>query len=88
MRGGSLLRFRCHTGHAFTAQNLLAAQAEATEAALWATIRSYQERVMLLRQLAKTAGEKDEVMSSARWIEQADTAQEVVDQLKRFKNTN
>jgi hypothetical protein len=39
---------------------------------------------MLLRQLAKTAGEEDELMSSAQWGEQADIAQEVLDQLKKL----
>jgi formate hydrogenlyase subunit 4 len=39
----------------------------------------------MLRQPAKIAGEGEELTSSAQWREQADIAQEVVDQLKRFK---
>jgi two-component system chemotaxis response regulator CheB len=47
------LRFRCHTGHAFTADSLLAELSEVTEEAIWNTIRSIQESAMLMTHLAE-----------------------------------
>jgi two-component system chemotaxis response regulator CheB len=46
------LRYRCHTGHAFTARSLENLQAEVAEHAMWSSVRSLQEREMLLRRLA------------------------------------
>jgi two-component system chemotaxis response regulator CheB len=42
------LRYRCHTGHAFTAESLLAELSEATEEAVWNAVRSIQETSMLM----------------------------------------
>ncbi|ORC51757.1 chemotaxis protein CheB [Paraburkholderia terricola] len=47
---GEPLRFRCHTGHAFSELSLAHAQKDGTEDALWASIRRLQERVVLLRE--------------------------------------
>lgn len=44
-------RFRCHTGHAFTEQALLAGLAENTENALWSAIRTLQEEAIFKRHL-------------------------------------
>lgn len=48
---GPIVRFRCHTGHAFSLLTLLAEVSEAIDKGLWDTIRSLEERVLLLRQL-------------------------------------
>ncbi|HWS55337.1 MAG TPA: chemotaxis protein CheB [Pyrinomonadaceae bacterium] len=47
-----LIRFRCHTGHAYTADSLLAGVSEGVEDSLWNTIRALEEGEMLLRHLA------------------------------------
>jgi two-component system chemotaxis response regulator CheB len=49
------LRYRCHTGHAFTSRSLESAQVEQAEHSLWSSARSLQEREMLLRRLAVVA---------------------------------
>ena len=46
---GGLVRYRCHTGHAFTLETLGAAQAEAWERALYKAYRAQHERSMVLR---------------------------------------
>ena len=51
---GPLLRYRCHTGHAFTAQSLIAEQDESVEQALWAALRILVERAAALDGLART----------------------------------
>lgn len=47
------LRFRCHTGHAYTAAVLLAEQTEKIEETLWVALRMFEERRNLLVKLAK-----------------------------------
>ena len=49
---GSIVRFRCHTGHAFSLQTLLAEVNESIDKGLWDTIRAIEERVLLLRQMS------------------------------------
>lgn len=52
VREGELLRFRCRVGHAYTADALRLAMSEATEDALWASMRSLEEKAALLRRMA------------------------------------
>jgi len=43
------LRFRCHTGHAYSVESLLSEMDEAIEEGLWSAVRALEERAMLLR---------------------------------------
>lgn len=52
---GTMVRFRCHTGHAFTTQTLLLDVNAAIDKGLWDTLRAIEERVMLLHQMAGRA---------------------------------
>jgi two-component system, chemotaxis family, protein-glutamate methylesterase/glutaminase len=45
------LRYRCHTGHSFTAATLLAEQSGKIEETLWITLRMLEERRNLLRSM-------------------------------------
>ncbi|GAP94135.1 chemotaxis protein CheB [Leptolyngbya sp. NIES-2104] len=47
------LRFRCHTGHSFTANVFLAEQTQNLENALWSAIRVMEEKVTFSRQMAE-----------------------------------
>ncbi|MCW3111875.1 MAG: CheB methylesterase [Segetibacter sp.] len=51
---GTSVRFRCHTGHAFSASTLLAGVTESIEEQLWSTMRTFEEAIMLLEQIANT----------------------------------
>jgi two-component system chemotaxis response regulator CheB len=55
MNQGSQLRYRCHTGHAFTAKVLLAEQTKKLEETLWIALRMFEERRNLLVTLANPA---------------------------------
>jgi len=48
------LRYRCHTGHSFTALALLTSQAERVEETLWVALRMLEERKNLLNTLARS----------------------------------
>jgi two-component system chemotaxis response regulator CheB len=57
IQDGNLIKYRCHVGHVYSSENYLAEQAEALEFALWASVRSLEERATILRRLAKMAGQ-------------------------------
>jgi two-component system chemotaxis response regulator CheB len=57
LRDGKIVRYRCHTGHAFSANTLLSAITESTEDILWSTIRSIEEGVMLLNEMGRDLAE-------------------------------
>ncbi|GAB3573460.1 chemotaxis protein CheB [Hymenobacter daeguensis] len=49
---GRVLRFRCHTGHAFTADSLLHSSQQSLEETLWVALRMMEERKNLLSSMA------------------------------------
>jgi two-component system chemotaxis response regulator CheB len=49
---GSLLRFRCHVGHAYTGEAVLTAQEQETDRLLWSLMRMHQERAELAHRMA------------------------------------
>jgi two-component system chemotaxis response regulator CheB len=49
---GSNTRYRCHTGHAFSSSSLLSQITESVETRLWQSLRSMEEGIMILEQLA------------------------------------
>ncbi len=49
---GSLLRFRCQVGHAFSEKSLLSEQPEVLERALWAALKTLRERIHLVQRLS------------------------------------
>lgn len=74
---GSHLRFRCHTGHGYSVESLLAEMAEKTGESLWGSIRAIEEHVMLMRHLAEHLGghedgaEAEALLQRAREMEQS-----------------
>lgn len=65
------LRFRCHTGHAFTANSLAATLGENTEDTLWTALRALQENVMLLRHMAAHSRDGEEHEEAAKLLREA-----------------
>lgn len=66
---GDLLRYRCHTGHAYNADVLLAAKSEETERLLWNILRDYQQHAELVRRMAAREHEKRHDKTAA-WLEE------------------
>ncbi len=52
-------RYRCHLGHAYGVQSLLSAQEMNIESAVWAGLRSLEERIKMLEGLARREHGKD-----------------------------
>lgn len=60
---GKIIRFRCHTGHAYTVSSLLSEVSENVENTLWQAMRGLEEATMLLQKLADlyaSNGHKDD----------------------------
>lgn len=67
-------RYRCHTGHAYSADSLLSEVTESVEATLWGAIRNIDESVMLMRHMAEHVGESD-AAAAARFLEKESAAE-------------
>lgn len=51
IRDEELLRYRCHVGHAFSAESLSDGQSAMLEVALWSAVRALEEQMMLARRI-------------------------------------
>jgi two-component system chemotaxis response regulator CheB len=75
------LRYRCHTGHGYSALTLESAQAEVAEQALWSSVRALREREILLRRLANVAEATGDKAQAEVGRRQADRVKAQVQQL-------
>lgn len=48
-----MLRFRCHVGHAYTAETIMSARRREVEDMLWRLLRTHQERAALALRMAE-----------------------------------
>jgi two-component system chemotaxis response regulator CheB len=55
---GPLVRYRCHTGHAFSSESLLSEQSREAEDALFAGLRAIEEKSLASRRIAERYGTK------------------------------
>ena len=76
LQEGSLIRFRCRTGHAFSTGSLMAEQSEALETALWMALRALEEKAALVHRLAGRARDRRQPLSAERFAVQAQVAQQ------------
>ena len=70
----SVLRYRCRTGHAWTAESLIVEQDGAVEEAIWAALRALEERADLAERLATRASVAGRNWSTAHYAERRDEA--------------
>jgi two-component system, chemotaxis family, protein-glutamate methylesterase/glutaminase len=56
-----ILRFRCHVGHAFSAESLSDGQSERLEVALWSAVRALEEQMMLAKRIVERARKANHV---------------------------
>jgi two-component system chemotaxis response regulator CheB len=73
---GDRVRFRCHTGHAFSADSLLAAITEKIEESMWSAIRNIQESVLLLNHMGDHFAEANNTRLAAQYFRKAKEADE------------
>ena len=76
LREGKIVRFRCHTGHAFSADTLLESTTESIEARLWDAVRASDETVMLLNQLGEEFAKAGNTAAAEKCFDKAREAHE------------
>lgn len=88
---GKLARYRCHTGHAYSVDTLLAAITERVEDGLYSAIRGIDESVLLLNHMGDHLAEINQPKLAAKYFQKAvqagqqgDTLRKVVAQHERL----
>jgi len=68
---GPMIRYRCHTGHAFTADIMMEAQSQEAEQILWSLLRAHQQRAELARRLADRERTRNQPELAAKFADRA-----------------
>jgi two-component system, chemotaxis family, protein-glutamate methylesterase/glutaminase len=75
LRDGQIVRYRCHTGHAYSADSLLTTITENIEDSLYDAIRGIEESVMLLNHLGDHFAEVNQPKLAALYFKKAKEAE-------------
>jgi two-component system chemotaxis response regulator CheB len=84
IQDGPMLRYRCHTGHAFTADAMMEAQDAEAEQMLWGLLRAHQQRAALARRLAEKEKELERHDLAAQLSERAKDYQSDADLVEQI----
>lgn len=79
-----ILRFRCHVGHAYSAESLNNGQDQMLEVALWSAVRALEEQMMLAKRIverARASNSTRAVRSFEKRAEQAEAHSSALRQL-------
>jgi two-component system chemotaxis response regulator CheB len=71
LKEGELLRFRCHVGHAFSADSLMVEQSERLEEALWSAVRALEEKVALAYRMAARSRQRNDMRAAGLFEKRA-----------------
>lgn len=82
-REGELLQYHCHLGHRFSGENLVEAQSEALDVALWAALRALEEHSALHTRMAKHARERGSDLIAQKYEREARDAEDQADRIRR-----
>jgi two-component system chemotaxis response regulator CheB len=66
LKEGNLIRFRCHTGHAYSLNSLLAEVTESIETSLWNKLRGIEESEMLISHMVEHLCEANRFLQKAK----------------------
>lgn len=77
------IRFRCHTGHAYSVDSLLAEISEGVEDSLWSAIRAIEESVLLLRHIGEQLAESENGNTAEKFLAQAREAEHRADLVRQ-----
>jgi two-component system chemotaxis response regulator CheB len=75
LQDGSTVRFRCHTGHSFTADSLLSGITQSNEEILWQAIKGLDEAQMLLEHLGTHYAEAGQEKAAGQFFAEARRAE-------------
>jgi two-component system chemotaxis response regulator CheB len=75
IRDDQLLRYRCHVGHAFSAESLNEGQMQMLEVALWSAVRALEEQMVLARHIVQRARKANHTRAVATFEKRAKEAE-------------
>jgi two-component system, chemotaxis family, protein-glutamate methylesterase/glutaminase len=78
LKEGKNIRFRCHTGHAYSFESLLEALADGIESSLYKAIRGIEENIMLLNHIGDHFAETNHPKMAGRYFKKAAEAEKRV----------
>lgn len=81
---GDLLQFRCHTGHTFSPDTLLAQQSDNLDTALWTALRALEEQSTLARRMAKRAKGRNYQIRTHKYMTKAQEAEQSTAQIREL----
>jgi two-component system, chemotaxis family, protein-glutamate methylesterase/glutaminase len=76
LKEGNIVRYRCHTGHGYTADSLLASLTENIEKSLWDAIRGVDESIMLLNHMGDHFAESNQPKLASIFFRKAKEAED------------
>jgi two-component system, chemotaxis family, protein-glutamate methylesterase/glutaminase len=76
IRDEEMLRFRCHVGHAFSAEALNEGQSQMLEIALWSAVRALEEQMMLAKRIVERARKAKQDRAATLFEKRAREAEE------------
>ena len=79
-----ILRYRCHVGHAYSAEALNNGQSQMLEVALWSAVRALEEQMMLAKRIvdrARKANQSNAVKTFERRAREAEEHSSAIRQL-------
>ncbi|HTG55424.1 MAG TPA: chemotaxis protein CheB [Niabella sp.] len=84
IKEGSIIRFRCHTGHAYSADTLLSGLTEQVEQELYSAMRGMEESILLLNHMGDHYAEDNEPAKAAFCFRKAKEAEERSQQVRNI----
>jgi len=88
LREGQIVRFRCHTGHALSANSLLYETGEIVEQKLWDGVRALDEVVMLLNRLGEQFALAGHTRAAEHCFDKAREAHERTQAIREIASQN
>jgi two-component system chemotaxis response regulator CheB len=84
---GTLRRFRCRVGHAYSEDALIEAKDERVEETLWVALQTLEERAQMLETMAREDHRRGRARNAARYEARAREARAHADRLRAFIGT-
>jgi two-component system, chemotaxis family, protein-glutamate methylesterase/glutaminase len=84
IKEGSIIRYRCHTGHAYSLETLLAEVNEEIDITLVSAMRAIEERILLLDEMENTAREQQDIVHAKKWEQQKQVTEEYVQAVREL----
>jgi len=75
IKDDDVLRFRCHVGHAYSAESLTEGQAQTLDMALWSAVRALEEQMILARRIVERARKANHARAAENFERRAQVAE-------------